>query len=103
MTCEVMWIIKLFFDFGIIGLTPVKLFCDNRSAILIASNPVLHERTKHFELDLHFVREKQTAGVVDIVKIDTTENTADIFTKSLPFASHDKFCNKLGLFNVFHN
>lgn len=101
--CEIMWIIKLMFDFNITGLTPAKVFCDNKSAILLVSNPLYHERTKHFELDLHFIREKHVAGVVNVQKIDTADNTADIFTKSLSFRQHDGFCNKLGLIDMFHN
>ncbi|XP_023771562.1 uncharacterized mitochondrial protein AtMg00810-like [Lactuca sativa] len=47
--CEIIWILKLLFDFGINGLTPVNVFCDNESAVKLALNPVFHEKTKHFE------------------------------------------------------
>src|SRR4051794_27300133 len=80
-TCEIMWILKLLFDFGLKGFTPVHVFCDNDSALKLLLNPVFHEKTKHFENDVHFVREKVSKGVIKVLKIDTLKNRADIFTK----------------------
>ncbi|GJW09940.1 ribonuclease H-like domain-containing protein [Tanacetum coccineum] len=56
-TSEVTWILKVLKDLEWDQVLPVKLFCDSRVAIKIAANPVFHERTKHLEIDLHFVRE----------------------------------------------
>ncbi|GJS67380.1 ribonuclease H-like domain-containing protein, partial [Tanacetum coccineum] len=56
-------------------------FCN--SAIKIAANPVFHERIKHLEIDLHFVRENFLKGVVKIVKVDSANQIADVFTKGL--------------------
>ncbi|GJW74648.1 ribonuclease H-like domain-containing protein [Tanacetum coccineum] len=55
-TSEVIWIFKILKDLQIENLLRVSLHCDNNSAIKIAANPVFHERTKHLEIDLHFVR-----------------------------------------------
>ncbi|GJZ41064.1 ribonuclease H-like domain-containing protein [Tanacetum coccineum] len=63
-TSEVIWILKILKDLQIEFFLPVSLHCDNNSAIKIAANPVFHERTKHLEIDLHFVREKILNGVV---------------------------------------
>nr|GEW81891.1 hypothetical protein [Tanacetum cinerariifolium] len=62
-TCEIRWIIKILNDFKIKVTLPVSLYCDNESAIQIANNPDFHERTKHFEIDVHFIREKIAKGV----------------------------------------
>ncbi|GKF00708.1 ribonuclease H-like domain-containing protein, partial [Tanacetum coccineum] len=63
-TCEVLWLTHLLSDLGVEGLLPVTLYCDSTSAIQIAANPVFHEKTKHFEIDVHLVREKVSSGTI---------------------------------------
>ena len=58
-SCEIVWIKALLKDFCIEINEPIKLFCDNQSAIFLTRNPILHERTKHIEIDCHFIREKE--------------------------------------------
>jgi hypothetical protein len=60
------------------------VYCDNISAIYMSSNPVQHRRTKHIEIDIHFVREKVSLGQVRVLHVPTTAQFADIFTKGLP-------------------
>nr|GEZ34274.1 LTR retrotransposon like protein [Tanacetum cinerariifolium] len=55
--CEVTWLVSLFKDLGITNLEPVDLYCDNQVALYIAVNSVFHARTKHIEVDCHFVRD----------------------------------------------
>ena len=58
-TTEVLWLQSLFNELGRPKLDAVPiLWCDNVSANLLASNPVFHARTKHIEVDVHFIREK---------------------------------------------
>ncbi|GJU15745.1 ribonuclease H-like domain-containing protein [Tanacetum coccineum] len=52
-TCEIMWIVKVMKDLNVGNLLPAELHCDNKSAMQIAANPVMHEKTKHFDLDVH--------------------------------------------------
>ena len=57
-TCEIMWFHQLLVEVSIKTSIPAKLWCDNQIALHISSNPVFHERTKHIEIDCHFIREK---------------------------------------------
>ncbi|KAM0072675.1 putative RNA-directed DNA polymerase [Helianthus debilis subsp. tardiflorus] len=100
-TCEVMWIKNVLSELKISCSLPVALFCDSKSAISISQNPVFHERTKHFELDLHFLREKIASGIIDPHKVASEEQIADIFTKGLSVVQHEVLCEKLGLYNMF--
>lgn len=61
---ELAWISCLLIEIGVPDITPIPLKCDNLAAIYIAKNPVFHERTKHIELDCHFVREKLQASLI---------------------------------------
>nr|GEW45436.1 ribonuclease H-like domain-containing protein [Tanacetum cinerariifolium] len=66
-TCEVMWIVKIMKDLRVNNLIPADLYCDNKSAIQIAANPVMHDKTKHFNFDVHLVREKVASDNVYVV------------------------------------
>nr|GEY65841.1 ribonuclease H-like domain-containing protein [Tanacetum cinerariifolium] len=67
----------------------------------IDANSVFHERTKHLELDVHFVREKVLAGIIKTVKVSFDLQTADIFTKCLGVVQRILCCKNLGMLNVF--
>ncbi|GKE45891.1 ribonuclease H-like domain-containing protein, partial [Tanacetum coccineum] len=79
---------------------PIEMNYDNNSAIPISANPVLHERSKHFEIDLYFLREKVTNGLKPN-KVKSEDNIANLFTKGLTISDHNKFCCSVGLFNPF--
>ena len=97
-TCEVIWLSNLLGDMGVKDLLPVVLYCDNSSALQIAENPVFHEKTKHFEIDVHLVREKVSGDVIKTEKIHTL---ADVLTKALDCKQHKLLCNNLGMMDMF--
>ena len=59
------------------------LYCDNQSAIALAKNAMVHQRSKHIDIKYHFVRSIISSGVMELVFIATEKNIADIFTKPI--------------------
>ena len=82
-TCELIWIHNLLTDLHCVPPGPAALYCDNQSALHIASNPVYHERTKHIENDCHLVREKLQSGFLKTLHVQSANQLADVFTKAV--------------------
>ncbi|GKC04678.1 cysteine-rich receptor-like protein kinase 8 [Tanacetum coccineum] len=91
---ELTWLKCLHKDLGVHISSPIPIFCDNASAIALASNPVQHARTKHIEIDCHFVRDKIKAGEVLPKFIPTKDQVVDVLTKGLSKAPHYYFLSK---------
>ena len=90
-TTEIIWMQSLLTELGCLMPTPATLWCDNVGAIYLSANPVFHARTKHIELDYHFVREQINLGKVHVRFISSEDQIADILTKPLgrvPFKKH---------------
>jgi hypothetical protein len=71
--------------------------CDNVSAIYLSTNLVQHQRTKHVEIDLHFVRDLVAVSDVRVLHVPTTSQFADIFTKGLPSSTFAEFRSSLNI------
>lgn len=84
-------------DIGIYQNRPQILFCDNISALHMTVNPVFHSRTKHIDIDYHFVREKVALGTLTTKFVPSSQQVADIFTKPLARSHFDGLKCKLGL------
>ena len=91
-----MWIKGIINELGI-KCSSVKLFCDSQSAIHLSKNTMFHERTKHIDVRLQFVRDIISRDVIKVETISTLINPADIFTKPIPIR---KFEETLNLLNV---
>jgi hypothetical protein len=100
-TCELQWILYLLRDLHISCSKLPVLYCDNQSAVHIASNPVFHERTKHLEIDCHLIREKLQAGILKLLPISSQDQVADFFTKALLPKTFNVLLSKLGLINIY--
>jgi hypothetical protein len=73
------------------------VYCDNVSAVYLSTNPVQHQRTKHVEIDLHFVRDRVALGEVRVLHVPTTSQYADIFIKGLPTSVFVEFRSSLNV------
>jgi len=72
-------------------------YCDNVSSVYMSKNPVHHRRTKHIELDVHFVREKVALGELRVLHVPSSWQLADIFTKGLPRILFTEFRDSLAV------
>ena len=97
LVAELAWLSRLFHKLSIRYITPIPIKRDSQAAIYIARNPVFHKRTKHIELDCHFVWEKLLAGLIPPSHVNTKALLADVLTKPLPSAIHNKLISKLGV------
>jgi len=86
---ELFWLRMLMRELHIALPCPPTIWCDNSGALALASNPVFHARTKHIEVDIHFIREKVTNRDIQLRYLSTIEQVADIFTKG---HTADRFC-----------
>ncbi|GMI63347.1 hypothetical protein HRI_000004000 [Hibiscus trionum] len=98
--CEGIWLQRLLTELGFCYNKHFELQSDSQSAISIAKNPVHHDRTKHVEIDRHFISEKVNGGLVKLNFVLTKGQLADILTKALPRVNFDEITSKLGLYNI---
>lgn len=94
---EVIWIWKILGKFGFPIATLIVIYYDNHSAIQVAYNPVAHNKMKHFELHVHYVRHLVHEKVVSLLYYKTDDQVVDIFMKSLSEAKFVKFYDLIGL------
>ena len=95
---EILWLRGLLSELGF-AQTTTPLHADNTGAIRITANPVFHERTKHIEVDCHFIRDEYKRDVIRLPHVPTGFQFADIFTKGLPRPRHQFLVSKLLLFD----
>ena len=79
----------------------LRLWCDNKSAINIANNPVQHDRTKHVEIDRFFIKERLDDGTLKLYHIASGEQLADCLTKGLGVKECVSVCNKMGMIDIY--
>ncbi|XP_021971467.1 uncharacterized mitochondrial protein AtMg00810-like [Helianthus annuus] len=94
---EICWLRNLLLELRRPLSKATLVYCDNISAIYLSSNPVQHQRTKHIELDIHFVREQVQRGTIRVLHTPTRLQIADIFTKGLPRVLFDDFRSSLNI------
>jgi histone deacetylase 1/2 len=96
-TAEVIWVQSLLTELGVSQNRVACLWCDNIGATYLSANPVFHARTKHIEVDYHFVRERVARRLLDIRFVPSGDQVADGFTKSLSVRQLVSFRRNLNL------
>jgi hypothetical protein len=94
---EASWLRQLLAELHCSLTKSTVVYCDNVSAVYLSTNPVQHQRTKHVEIDLHFVRDFVAIGAVRVLHVPTTSQFADIFTKGLPTSTFAEFRSSLNV------
>lgn len=94
---EVAWVQSVLRELGVHQSRPPILWCDNLGATYLTANPVFHARTKHIEVDFHFVREKVAQGALDVRFVSSGDQVADAFTKPATKVMLDKLRRNLNL------
>ena len=96
-TFELLWLRWLLKDLGVSTSSTTSLYCDNQSTIHIAHNDVFHERTKHIEIDCHFIHYHLVHGALKLFSVSSKDQLVDIFIKSLPKGDTRDLVNNLKL------
>ncbi|GMP85483.1 hypothetical protein CsSME_00038617 [Camellia sinensis var. sinensis] len=99
-TVEIVWLRCLLSDLGVSQSSPTSLYCDNRSAVQIAHNTVFHERTKHIEIDCHFVRQHLQFASISLSFIPSALQLTNFFTKTHTTAWFQFLLSKLSVFSA---
>ena len=97
---EALWLRQILSEFGFQQQHPTTLWCDNQSAIQLCKDPVQHQRSKHIELHMHFIRKLIHDHVLEVQYCSTDDQVADIFTKALTEAKFTKLRYMLGVQEV---
>eukprot|EP00253_Pinus_taeda_P001826 PITA_01826 len=96
-SCEAIWLRELLVNLFRRNMEVTRIICDNQSCIKLSENPVFHDRSKHIDIQCHFVRDCVQRGAVQLSYTPTGEQVANILTKALGKSKFDYFTKKMGM------
>ena len=94
---EAIWLTQLMADVGCVQHKATTIMCDNQGSIALAKNPKHHSRTKHIDMQHHFIREKVEEEIIDLRYCPTQDMVADVLTKALAKDRHVMLCKAMKL------
>jgi hypothetical protein len=97
---ELQWLKSLFQELGLVLSTPPTLWCDNIGATYLSSNPVFHARTKHIEIDFHFVRDMVASKALHVRFISSADQLVDLLTKPISSSRFAVLRTKLNVLSI---
>ena len=92
-TKEAIWLRNILLELNLKQIHPTTIFCDNQAAIALSRNPEFHSRSKHVDIQYHFLRQHVDIKTVDLRFIGSDDMAADGLTKSLSRYKHNRFCD----------
>ncbi|GJT93074.1 putative ribonuclease H-like domain-containing protein [Tanacetum coccineum] len=96
---QVLWIQNQLLDYGY-NFMNTKIFIDNESTICIVKNSVFHSKTKHIEIRHHFIRDSYEKELIQVIKIHTNHNVADLLTKAFDVSRFQYLITSIGMLNL---
>ncbi|GKA85747.1 hypothetical protein Tco_0807401 [Tanacetum coccineum] len=96
---QVLWIQNQMLDYGY-NFMNTKIFIDNESTICIVKNPVFHSKTKHIKIRHHFIRDSYEKILIQVIKIHTDHNVADLLTKAFDVSRFQFLTASIGMLNL---
>lgn len=99
--CELLWLKRLLTEVGLPPGSAMNLFCDNKAAIDISHNPIQHDRTKHVEVDRHFIKQNLEEKIIQFPFVKSEDQLADILTKAVSSRAFYDSLDKLGVRDIY--
>lgn len=99
---EELWLKQVLEEIHVKVDSPLKLYCDNKGAISMALNSVQHEKSKHVEVDRHFIREKVEEGIICLTYLPTYLQVADVLTKRFYKLAFESCVSKLNMISIYN-
>lgn len=84
-----------------ISIPSIMVLWENKSAIQLATNPTANKRTKHVDIDCHFIKHHIISGFLNLVYLPSQQQLVDVLTKALPSAWFHELISKLGILNLY--
>jgi hypothetical protein len=100
--CELLWLRRLLSEIGFAPNSEMNLYCDNKVAIEISQNPIQHDRTKHIEIDRHFIKQNLEEKVIRFLFVRSEDQLAHMLTKAVSNKNFHSSLDKLGIKDISH-